>query len=259
MPVPIKWRSAAPVTLDKLTSLLVESESDYLDWKKDWPRGFLDGKKDNPDWDKARATMLKDLVALANSESGRQGYLVYGVQDHKAWREVVGINQADGQTYKIDDADFQTWAANIFNPPPAFRYCQLKTIDGKTVGLFVVNPVSGYPHVVRQNMGGVLFEGQIWFRRGSKNTIALHDDLERIFKGSEPFRIPKGTEMQRKMQEFYNEQGYEITYKRPESKDYHIIQGWQPVYVPGTRREAWIMMSGFDVVMLVRPKQKKEE
>jgi hypothetical protein len=78
-----------------------------------------------------------------------------------------------------------------------------------------------------------------------------------MFKGSEPFRIPKGTEMQRQLQELYSGRGYEIIYQKPESKDYHITQAWQPVYVPGTRREAWIMMSGFDVVMLVRPTQRK--
>ena len=61
--------------------------------------------------------------------------------------------------------------------------------DGSTiVGVFRIERTPDYPHVVQANLGGVLFEGQVWFRRGSKNTIALRGDLYGMFLGETPLQ-----------------------------------------------------------------------
>ena len=61
----------------------------------------MKGKSD-PNWDKGRGTLLKDLIAIAHGEGQQCGYLIYGVKDMGTYREVVGIASS------WDDATFQT-------------------------------------------------------------------------------------------------------------------------------------------------------
>ena len=91
----------------------------------------------------------------------------------------------------LDDAQLQQWAENTFSPPPTFRYSEVVWDASKTVGIVTVLRVPDYPHVVTSNLGGVLFEGQVWFRRGSKNTVALREELRRMILGDVPFKIAR--------------------------------------------------------------------
>lgn len=98
-----------------VAKLLASGESDSLDWKADYPQGLLGSSKVG-EWDKGKATLLKDLISIANGEGCEVGHLVYGVKDHGADREVIGVAKS------WDDADFQGWAANAFDPPPTFLF-----------------------------------------------------------------------------------------------------------------------------------------
>lgn len=158
------------MTREELQALLAEGESTYLDWKRDFPQELIQGRQ-QPTWDTGRAKVLRPLVAGANSHGSDYGYLVYGVEDLGAERRIRGISKS------FDDADFQQWAENIFDPPPTFRYSEVKWDESTTVGVFRIERTPDYPHVVQATLGGFLFEGQVWFRRGSKNTIALRNDL----------------------------------------------------------------------------------
>ncbi len=88
------------MTKEEIQALLAETESTYLDWKQDFPPGLLGGKND-PNWDKDRARLLKSLVSLANSGGSAYAYLVYGVRDLGAERQICGISKS------FDDADLQ--------------------------------------------------------------------------------------------------------------------------------------------------------
>jgi predicted HTH transcriptional regulator len=168
--------------LDELKDLLAESESTYMDWKKDFPQGLIHGRKDNR-WDMGRGKVLKSIISLANSHDSDRAYLVYGVKDRGAEREVVGISKT------FDDADFQQWTENTFDPPPTFSYSEIQWDDSTIVGVFQIERTPDYPHVVKSNLGNILFEGQVWFRRGSKNTIAFQHDLRKMIQGETPFKI----------------------------------------------------------------------
>jgi hypothetical protein len=153
------------MTEDDLLKLLSHPESTWLDWKQSFPSGLAGGKKD-PKWDSARAEILKELVSIGNGDDENEtGYLAYGLEDLGTERKVVGISAA------YDDAMFQTWAENTFEPTPTFAYSTVQHKDGP-VGVFAIHRVPTYPHVCVASLGGILFDGQVWFRRGTKNTVA---------------------------------------------------------------------------------------
>ena len=169
------------MTKDEFENLLEKGESQNLEWKADWPPGLVGGRGD-PNWDKGRGELLKDLISLSNSAGSSPALLVIGVKEEGTIRKVSGI------TKLFDDADFQQWATNTFDPPPVFLYVLLRWKD-KDVGVFSVERVPDFPHVVKNDLGGILYKGQVWFRRGTQNNIALHSDLLEILKGVEPLKI----------------------------------------------------------------------
>lgn len=238
------------MTREELETLLAEGESTYLDWKRDFPRELLAGRK-GQQWDLGRAKLLKGLVALANSHGSDDSYLIYGVEDLGSERCVPGISKS------FDDADFQQWAENTFSPPPTFRYSEFKWDANIEVGAFRIERTPDYPHVVKSNIGSLLFEWQVWFRRGSKNTVALHEDLKRMFVGETPFKIAKLNDPSLKaISEHYEKQGRKTTLPRFGDRDSLLAQGYDLATYPGTRREVWVGAAGdhHEHILLLKPK-----
>jgi hypothetical protein len=237
---------------EQFQELLAENESTYLDWKKDFPLGLLQGKKHN-DWNTGRAKVLKSLISLANSHGSDNAYLVYGVENLGASRNVTGISKS------FDDADFQQWAENTFDPPPTFSYSELQWDALIQVGIFQIERTPDYPHVVTTNLGSILFEGQVWFRRGSKNTVALYQDLKKIFVGETAFKISKLNDpVLQKVTEHYKGMGKECVLPRFSDKDSYLARGYELATYPGTRREVWVGAVGdkYEHILFLKPTKK---
>ncbi len=238
------------MTKSELEGLLPEGESVYLDWKRDFPPELAKARS-QPDWDRGRAKLLRSLVALANSPGSTHAHLVYGVEDLGPERRLHGISKS------FDDADFQQWAENTLDPPPTFRYAEVKWDGSTIVGVFRIERTPDYPHVVQASLGGVLFEGQVWFRRGSKNTVALRSDLYRMFLGETPFKIA-GLNDPTLMQiiEHYQKQGRQTVLPRFSERDSRIAQGYELATYPGTRREVWVGALGdrYEHILFLKPK-----
>ena len=238
------------MTREDLETLLAEGESTYLDWKRDFPPQLLSGRK-QPDWDIGRAKLLKGLIALANSHGPDYGYLIYGVEDRGSERCVTGISKS------FDDAKFQQWAENTFSPPPTFRYSEFKWDTSIAVGTFRIERTPDYPHVVQSNLGNLLFEGQVWFRRGSKNTVALHEDLKRMFIGETPFKIATLNDpILKVISEHYKKQGRKTGLPLLGDRDSLLQRGYELATYPSTRREVWVGAVGdrYEHILLLKPK-----
>lgn len=237
------------MTREELETLLGEGESTHLDWKRDFPQELLEVRGET--WDVGRAKLLKALIALANSNGSDHGYLIYGVKDLGAERHVSGISKS------FDDADFQQWAENTFSPPPTFRYSEFEWNTEVTVGVFRIERTPEYPHLVRSTLGNLLFEGQVWFRRGSKNTIALHEDLKRMFLGETPFKIRTLRDPQLKhICEHYEGLGRETKLPGFGDRDRFLAEGYEFATYPGTRREVWVGAVGdrHEHILMLKPK-----
>jgi hypothetical protein len=126
-----------------------------------------------------------------------------------------------------------------------------------TVGVLRIERTPDHPHVVQSNLGSVLFEGQVWFRRGSKNTVALREDLKRMFLGEIPFKISKLSDPVLKViSDHYKQQGRTTTLPRIGDRDSLLAQGYELAAYPSTRREVWVGEAGdhYEHILLLKPK-----
>ncbi len=240
------------MTKDYMMELLKRGESTSLDWKREFPHGMLKGRSD-PYWDQGRAEVLKDIIAIANAEENGSGYLVYGIEDTGASRNVVGLSRS------WDDATFQTWAENAFDPPPRFTYTEIEWDHGWKIGVFTIERSAVYPHVVKEMLGSVIHKGQVWFRRGSKNSVALRGDLERMFTDEKPFtftNLDDNDPVFKRVTDYYRERGFEPSLPFLTDKDSKLAQGYTLAYYPDTRREIWVGYNRghFGHILMLRPR-----
>lgn len=240
------------MNLDQFKILLDTCESQDLEWKKDWPPGLLRGKED-PTWDKGRGELLKDLISLANSSGSTPAHLVIGVKDMGARRRVYGISKL------FDDADFQQWATNTFDPPPKFLYTEIAWEDTAAIGVFSIERIPNFPHVVKKDLGEVLYKGQVWLRRGTQNNIAGYLELREMFEGEKPIKIARTSDPEiKKVKRHYKALGRDIALPLLEEKDKHLVQGYEIAAYPGTRREIWAGLVGsnrYEHILLLTPKK----
>jgi predicted HTH transcriptional regulator len=215
----------------QLIALLSQPESTGLDWKAAVPKG-LNGPNSDLNWDMSRAEMLRDLASIANSLTSENGYLIYGVKDLGSSRKVIGISK------QLDDADLQQWSENHFDPPIRFEF-SLISIDSSVVGAVEIFPDPGRPHVVARTLRSAIFEGQVWFRRGTKNTIALRADLARFFVRPESLRVALNSPLVADVAKYYAEHGYRTTFARYLEKDSKNSIGRSVATDPITGAEIW--------------------
>ena len=238
------------MTREEFEELLIYPEDTCLDWKRDFPPGLLKDSKD-PEWKKGKSKLLKALVSIANRDDERTGFLVYGVEDKRTHRNVVGISVI--KTW--DDSYFQSWA-NIFDPPIRFSYSELIWETNKKIGIFKIKLSPEYPHVARENIGEI-HEGQVWFRRGSKNTVAFFDDLKNMFHSPKPFIITYGQKNGKvyiDVKNHYKDRGYELIQLPLARRDISLLEGYKIAYYPGTRREIQVeepqSKDSYDILMM---------
>jgi hypothetical protein len=131
--------------------LLKSSEMDWLDWKQDFTSGLNTGSKD-PNWEKEKAVLVKDITCIANTVSRNSGFLVMGVVDHKTHREAKGISKS------WDDATFQQWLSSYVEPKVLFSYSELDYQSSVKVGIFEILPSPEFPHVFIKDSPGIFFE-----------------------------------------------------------------------------------------------------
>jgi len=242
------------MNLDQFKPLLDEGESQDLEWKKDWPQGLLGGKRD-PIWDKGRGELLKDLISLANSVGSSPVHLICGVKDLGARRRVYGVSKL------FDDADFQQWAENTFDPSPKFLFNEIEWKNNVNIGVFTIERIPDLPHVVKKGLGDVLYKGQVWFRKGTQNNIAGYKELRTMFEGDKPIKIAKLNDPEiKKVKHYYKALGRDVSLPLLEEKNKRLVQGYEIAAYPGTRREIWAGLVGsnrYEHILLLKPQGQK--
>ena len=154
-----------------LSSLIDRPESNTLDFKaKGYDLSKRRGKRD----------FAKDVASFANTPREADAHIVLGVNKHlDGTIELLGLDKA------IDDADLQGIAGSYLDSVPQFSY-QPIWHRGVSLGLITIPPGHGGPVAPRVTRGEGFTESTIYFRRGSRNSIASIREQERIwawFKG----------------------------------------------------------------------------
>jgi hypothetical protein len=237
-----------PARRRSISELLQSGEQTWLDWKKAFSPGLVGGAK-NPQWDTARGALLKDVVSVANSIVDECGYVVYGVEDFGSTRTPVGLAGVH-----FDDATFQDWNRATFDPPIEFHYSEIAH-DQVILGLCEITPSSDYPHVCKKTVGD-LHEGQVWFRKGTRNTVALHRDLQQRFSPQTPLRTTQyDGELVRQVKATWEPRGWVCVWESVADVDEKVAHGYRIATGPENRREIRLAPSNVDShVLMLRKK-----
>ncbi|WP_334156876.1 ATP-binding protein [Oryzomicrobium sp.] len=159
----------------QLLSLLQQSESNVLDFKRD----PYDLSASDPDEKKKnRTAFVKDIISFANTPRECSAFIVIGVKRH-----ADGTVEKKGVVQHVDDNIFQQQLDDWVYPHPKFAYHEI-THDSKQFGVIEIyndHFASGpfYP-TVKSKGGEALRPNVLYTRRGSKNSEANPDEVKNI-------------------------------------------------------------------------------
>jgi predicted HTH transcriptional regulator len=136
-----------------------------------------------------KADLIKDVLCMVNTPREGPSFIVLGVKKYPD-----GRTELRGLDIHIDDANLPSQFSDRVQPHPKFHY-DLVEHSNKTFGVISIpldQPGACFPIV---EYGGVLKKGQLYFRRGSKNDLAMpHDShinsiVVRAARGETPARL----------------------------------------------------------------------
>ena len=149
-----------------LSALLGRPEGKPLDFKaKGYDLSNGRGKRD----------FAKDLASLVNTPREVDAHIVLGVK-----KQLDGTTELLGLDKAIDDADLQGIASSYLDSVPQFSYQPVRHC-GFPMGLITIPSDQLYPVAPRETRGAGFTESTIYFRRGSRNSIASTREQERIW------------------------------------------------------------------------------
>jgi len=147
---------------EKLEQLLHENECTYLDFKQtQYP--FEN--------DAVKSELLKDIIALANAETGREGFILIGAEEIRGGRAKI-----HGVTSHLNDHDLQQFVNSKIQRPLRFSY-EVVPCDGVSLGVISVPVQDGYFFL--KNDFGKLCHNIVYYRLGSSTAEKSPDDLMR--------------------------------------------------------------------------------
>lgn len=168
------------LTLEQIRELVLEGESNRLDFKREQYRFVgLSG----PDGDKEKAKLLKDVLAFANAFRKDPAFILVGVDESLPRNQAVaGIPTQDA----IDDATLQQFVNSKTNRPIPFRAYSVPCPNANVVQVVEIDPCADQrPFHLNKGFGGIAAD-EVWFRSGSSNTKATPDDIFRM--GAEQYK-----------------------------------------------------------------------
>lgn len=145
-----------------LERLLYSGEGDALDFKlQQYPFESAD--------DDSKSSLLKDILAFANSWRATTAYIVIGVRDGS--KEIVGLDS------EIDDSRLQQFVNAKVNRAIQFSY---RSVDfrGNRLGLFTI-PRQTRPFFSPKGFGKVK-ANTVYVRRGSSTAEANPEEIARM-------------------------------------------------------------------------------
>lgn len=148
-----------------LDQLLNESESAYLDFKRD--QYSFEGSDDD-----TKGELLKDILAFANAWRRTDAYILIGVEEVRGDRnKVVGISK------HIEDHSLQQFVNSKTQQPITFSYIPI-AFEGLQIGVIKI-PVQARPIYLKKDFGK-LKKNVVYLRRGSSTDEASPDEIAKM-------------------------------------------------------------------------------
>ena len=154
-----------PIDSSFLESLLHEPEGTALDFKSEqYPFANADIG--------AKAELLKDILAFANSWRRTTAYILIGVKEAKGGRsEVVGVQD------HLDDSNLQQFVNGKTQRHVDFSYYAVP-IEGVSIGVIEI-PQQHRPTYLKQKFGK-LGANNVFIRGGSSTRVANPDEIAKM-------------------------------------------------------------------------------
>jgi len=122
-----------------------------------------------------KSRLIKDIASIANTNPpGQPGYILIGLENKLEPgkpRKLLGVANHP------DDADLQSLVRDKLQPPPDFLYYPFE-YETLTFGVFEIRSMADV-HQCRRTFGE-LTEGQVYTRKGSRNSVAGMPDIEAL-------------------------------------------------------------------------------
>lgn len=150
---------------EQFESLLAKMEGETVDFKAD----AYDLSNEE-----VKFSLIKDVLCMANTPRESSSFIVLGVKKYPD-----GTYDLRGIEKHVDEADIQSQFTERVYPIPNITYYPVIYHD-KQFGIIEVFPTRVGPCIPVRDYGNRLRQWQIYFRRGSKNDIALPEDSTRI-------------------------------------------------------------------------------
>lgn len=216
---------------DDLDPMLKHGESTNLEYKSAFPESFFGQKSSKKDT--ARAEFIRDVAAMANAASEKPGFIIYGFKDHLGKRSPWPTQRTD----TLDSAELLQVLDSALDPSPTFEYDEFEYGE-QLIGVLRVERVSNYPHVIKKDLGGRIYRGQVFFRRGTSTEIAGHAEIVRMIEGRRPMVLRIGSEELDRVSIDLQKDGWDTSLPVDVEWDRYSLDGYERVAFPGTRR--WI-------------------
>jgi hypothetical protein len=163
--------SSTAFDAEVLESLLHLEEGPILDFKREQYRF-------NQASDRDKSELFKDILAFANSQRYRTGYILVGVEEVKGGRsEVVGVQE------QLDDAILHQFVNSKTNRPVAFSYFPFG-FEGREIGVLSI-PLQVRP-VYSLRKYGIVQADTVYVRDGSSTGIANPDNIAEMGRAQTP-------------------------------------------------------------------------
>lgn len=149
-------------------------ESDYLDFKEE------DYHKEN------KVELVKDVIALANSHSTRNKFIIIGIkEENNVCEDILGIDKDKVR----DEAEFQQIVKTYIKDDLLTEY-KIINIDGKDLLVIKIPATNNVnrPFMVKTQIKH-LKENEIHIRKGSTTVLANKKDLEIMFKENKSSKL----------------------------------------------------------------------
>lgn len=132
---------------------------------------------------KGKSELAKDVCAIANTP-GEQGFLIFGIQEHRNDIQIVGFQPS--MTEDEFERQIIQVLENFIEPsPPEVQYYQICPQDAdieKPIGVLRIISIHR-PYVIKRD-GAVVRQGDIFIRHGTKTARASRQEIEQMRHGS---------------------------------------------------------------------------
>lgn len=161
--------------LEKELQELIENgyESNFLDFKTK-----MYSRKGTPD-------LLKDILAMANSNYPGKKYIIMGIEDDGiGGKNPCGINPDE----KVDSSSYQQFIYNNIEPDVHFDL-YYRDYLGKEVAIIEIGNTRDKPYVIKKDFKEIK-QGLCLVRKGSTNAVANRNDYEYMYsEKSDKFQL----------------------------------------------------------------------